>query len=154
MTVVLLNVFVWTLLHLFVSRWAFVRARESFSPEAWLYRERRWEAGARFYVRVFFVKKWKAWLPDGAALLGNPFTKKSLQRRDRAYLEDFLRETCRGEWAHWTTMAFAPVFFLWNPFWADLVIVAYAFFSNLPCIVVQRYNRIVLSRILKDPSLR
>jgi glycosyl-4,4'-diaponeurosporenoate acyltransferase len=41
------------------------------------------------------------------------------------------------------------VFFLpWNPWWADLVIVTYAIAANLPCILVQRYNRGRLSKLL------
>lgn len=148
MIVLVLNIVGWPVIHVLVSRWAFARSRSSFDPSAWLYRPRVCENSGRLYEGFFRVKKWKASLPDGAALMGNSFTKKSLRRRDLAYFEDFVRETCRGEWAHWTTMSFAPIFFLWNPPWASAVMLAYALLANLPCIVVQRYNRIVLTRIL------
>ena len=39
-------------------------------------------------------------------------------------------------------------FFLWNPCWADLVMVAYALAANLPCILAQRYNRSRFQRLL------
>ena len=39
-------------------------------------------------------------------------------------------------------------FFLWNPWWGDLIIVAYAVAANLPCIFAQRYNRSRLTRLL------
>jgi glycosyl-4,4'-diaponeurosporenoate acyltransferase len=45
-------------------------------------------------------------------------------------------------------MACAPVFFLWNPWWSDLIIVAYALTANLPCILAQRYNRARFQRLL------
>lgn len=45
-----------------------------------------------------------------------------------------------------TALAFVPLFFLWNPWWADLVIVAYAIAANVPCIVAQRYNRVRFQR--------
>ena len=36
---------------------------------------------------------------------------------------------------------FIPLFMAWNPWWADLVMIAYALIANLPCILVQRFNR-------------
>jgi hypothetical protein len=44
-------------------------------------------------------------------------------------------------------IASAPVFFLWNPWWGDLIIVLYALVANLPCILVQRYNRFRLQKL-------
>jgi glycosyl-4,4'-diaponeurosporenoate acyltransferase len=40
-----------------------------------------------------------------------------------------------------------PVFFIWNPLWACFVMVAYALAANVPFIIVQRYNQLVLTRI-------
>jgi glycosyl-4,4'-diaponeurosporenoate acyltransferase len=57
-------------------------------------------------------------------------------------------ETYRGEWSHWLTLALTPIFFLWNPILPDAILVFYALATNLPCIFVQRYNRVVLQRIL------
>ena len=67
---------------------------------------------------------------------------------DPHYLQVFIRETWRGELCHWTVLAFTPLFFLWNPWWADLVCLAYALAANLPCIIVQRYNRLRLRKLL------
>ena len=146
--VVVLNIIGWPLIHVVVSKLAFRRELSSFDPQAWLFREKSFEMGGRLYERVFRIKSWKRLLPDGAALLGQGFRKKNLRSRNRDYLEEFYRETCRGEWAHWVTLAAAPIFFLWNPLWADLVMLSYAFVANLPCILVQRYNRLTLGRLL------
>ncbi len=107
----------------------------------------RWEAGGRFYEAVFRIKSWKHRLPDAARWFKGGFPKGRLARTDRGHLEQFARETWRGELCHWAALACTPVFFLWNPWWGDLVVIAYALGANLPCIVVQRYNRARLQRV-------
>ena len=94
------------------------------------------------------VRWWKAHLPDGARWFAGGFAKARLAGRDPAYLARFVTETRRGEACHWTALACIPVFFLWNPWWADLIIAGYALAANLPCIVVQRYNRRRLRHLL------
>jgi glycosyl-4,4'-diaponeurosporenoate acyltransferase len=88
-------------------------------------------------------------LPDGAPWLGG-FAKKNLQQRDALYLAQFLSETRRSELAHWSMLCCLPAFFLWNPPWACCVMTAYALAANFPCILAQRYNRIVLDRVLRS----
>ena len=68
------------------------------------------------------------------------------------YLRRFIRETWRGELCHWVALGCAPVFFLWNPWWADLIMVGYGLLANLPCILAQRYNRLRLQRLLSRRS--
>ena len=109
-----------------------------------------WENDGRFYERWLAIKRWKDWLPDGSKWFAGGFAKSTLSASELTpkYLERFLRETWRGELCHWLAIAFAPAFFIWNPWWGDLVIFAYALSANLPCILVQRYNRIRLARLL------
>lgn len=146
------NIVGWPFIHWAVSTIAFRFPLASFSFDSFLYRERDWEKKGAFYQEYFRVKSWKSKLPDGAALLGHSFTKKKLQSYERSYLETFAKETCRAEWAHWVTLSAAPIFFLWNPPWASLVMFTYAFVANVPCIIAQRYNRLVLQRILRSPE--
>lgn len=100
------------------------------------------------YERLVGIKLWKDRLPDGAAWFKGGFAKAKLRRRDPDHLARFLRETWRGELCHWTVLAVIPIFFLWNPHWAKLIIALYALAANLPCILVQRYNRHRLHRVL------
>lgn len=100
------------------------------------------------YERLLAIKRWKDRLPDGASWFEGGFAKAELRRRDPRHLREFLRETWRGELCHWNVLAFIPLFFLWNPWWGDLVIGVYALAANLPCILVQRYNRQRLQRVL------
>ncbi|HRZ36130.1 MAG TPA: glycosyl-4,4'-diaponeurosporenoate acyltransferase [Candidatus Paceibacterota bacterium] len=142
--VIVLNVAGWPAIQVGLA-WAFTRM-----PAAWFKpREAHgWERGGRVYERVFAVKRWKDRLPDGARWFGGGFAKGTLRSADIGHLRRFVRETWRGELCHWAALAFVPLFFLWNPWWADLVIVAYAAAANLPCILAQRYNRARFQRAL------
>lgn len=139
-----LNVLGWPLIQMGLA-WHFTRlplSRFQARP-VW-----RWEADGRAYETWLRIKGWKDQLPDGASWFSGGFAKASLASRDRAYLERFNRETWRGELCHWIAIGFTPLFFLWNPWWADLVMAGYALAANLPCILVQRYNRARIHRLL------
>ncbi len=143
--VLFLNLAGWTVIQI-VLAWVFTRA-----PVAW-FRPRpafRWEDGGRFYERCFRIRAWKDRLPDAAAWFDGGFAKARLLDRGRAYRERLVKETWRGELCHWAALAFTPLFFLWNPGWADLVMATYAVGANLPCILAQRYNRARLERGLQ-----
>jgi len=125
--------------------WVFTRMPEDwFRPGA----ARKWEQGGALYERVFGIRKWKDMIPDAARWLSGGFAKASLNARERDYFARFIRETWRGELCHWAAMCWTPLFFVWNPPWGDVVIVVYAVAANMPCILVQRYNRIRLARVL------
>lgn len=146
--IVVLNVAGWPVIQV-VLGWAFTRMPVRwFSPPA----PRAWEQGGRFYERVFGVRHWKGLLPDAARWFGGGFAKGALAGLDPDYLRRFIRETWRGELCHWFTLGCTPVFFLWNPWWADLVMVTYALVANLPCILAQRYNRVRFGRLLTRRS--
>jgi len=122
--------------------------REYFNPQSRAFRKRDWENEGKFYQDIFFVKKWKGLLPEGAALFAQGFRKKRLQGKNEDYFSTFVAETCRAEGVHWVTMGFAPLFFFWNPFWVGVIMMLYAVIVNAPCIITQRYNRIRLQRLL------
>ena len=82
------------------------------------------------------------------------FAKKRLRRSDPEYFDLFVKETCRGELAHWIVILLSPLFFLWNPRYAGIIMIVYALAANMPCIIVQRYNRPQLLRILAKKRRR
>jgi glycosyl-4,4'-diaponeurosporenoate acyltransferase len=147
------NIFGWPLIHLTIARIALALPLDYFVNDNALFVERSWEDGGRTYRRRFAIQKWKSRLPDGAPWLGG-FAKRRMTRRDRPYLEEFMIETRRAEFAHWCMLGCAPIFFFWNPPWACWVMVAYAMTANVPCIIAQRYNRLVLSRCLGQSRLK
>jgi len=140
------NVIGWLVLQLGIAATATRMSPRHFARDNWYFKVRGWETS--FYRRWLCIRRWKRMLPDGAPWVGGQFWKKTLERRDPAYLRRLVIETRRGETAHWLMLASFPVFFLWNPPWAWIVMAAYAFAVNLPCIIVQRYNREVVRKLL------
>jgi glycosyl-4,4'-diaponeurosporenoate acyltransferase len=104
------------------------------------------------YERTLRIKRWKDRLPEAGALFRGGFRKRELATGDRAHLERFVVETRRAEHVHWWILVTGPLFLLWNPWWLGLAMVAYALAANIPCIAVQRYNRLRLQRALGRPG--
>lgn len=134
--------------HLAIAWWSQRRVDAAFEPQSVFYRIRGWETAGRIYEEVFLVRKWKDMLPDAASWLGG-FAKAKLTSRDPDYLRRFVVETCRGEQSHWLQMVAVAFFVLWTPFPYALIILGYAVFSNLPCIMNLRYTRSRLMRALR-----
>jgi glycosyl-4,4'-diaponeurosporenoate acyltransferase len=149
-SIIVLNVVGWLSIQIGLA-WAFTKMpADWFNPNTPFL----WERSGRFYEVVFRIKAWKDRLPDGAQWFSGGFAKGGLAGKDLDYLRQFMRETWRGELCHWAAIACAPVFFLWNPWWGDLIILAYALAANLPCILAQRYNRGRFQRLLLRSSRR
>jgi glycosyl-4,4'-diaponeurosporenoate acyltransferase len=144
--IILANVCSWPLIQLSIA-WGITRLSPSrFMSSGPIDRVTRNEAD--FYRRYLHVRRWKTKLPDGARWIGGTFPRKRLEGHDAVYLSRFVAETRRGELAHWIMMACCPIFFVWNPAWVWPVMVFYAIAANVPCIVVQRYNRAMACRLL------
>lgn len=149
-----LNVLAWLVIQWGLA-WALTQwPATRFDPDNFFARSRRWEQDGRFYERVAAIKLWKDKLPDAASWFRGGFPKADLRGASPEFLERFLRETWRGELVHWIAALAWPVFCLWNPGWAVLVNAAYALAANLPCILVQRYNRARIRRLLAALSRR
>ena len=147
LTLVVVNVIAWPVIHLGVAYLGTQFTDSAFHPRNWLFRPRRWESSGRVYETFFRIRNWKDRLPDGAAWFAKGFPKKRLVSCKASYLDRFLRETCRSEAVHLTVLLMSFLFFVWNPPWIGWLMVLYAILANLPCIVTQRYNRLRLFRI-------
>lgn len=129
-------------------------------PDAWLERDRGltrlrpWEAGGRRYERVLRVHRWKWFLPDAGPVFAGGRAKRTLATRRAGDLERLAVETRRAELTHWVLLAAGPWFLLWNPRLLGTVMVAYAVIANLPCLLVQRYNRARIERFLARRAAR
>ncbi|MEC5127909.1 hypothetical protein VSU19_14180 [Verrucomicrobiales bacterium BCK34] len=137
-------------IHLGIS-WFYVRLdRNRFDPGSALYRERAWENQGRLYEKVFRIRKWKHLLPDAAPWFDG-FAKGKLNKRDPGYIRDFIAETCRSESAHYAQIPGILLTLIWNP-WpvAAVVMIIYAILSNLPCILLQRFTRIRMRKLLEE----
>lgn len=144
---IIIDICAWFFLHMIIAYGATLLPVSLFHERMWLYRIRSWERNGSFYAKFFRIDLWKDRLPDGASWFSQGFAKKGLAQQDSNYLDRFVKETCRGELAHWFVIIVAPLFFLFNPWYAGIIMIFYAFLANLPCIMVQRYNRPRLIRI-------
>jgi glycosyl-4,4'-diaponeurosporenoate acyltransferase len=107
-----------------------------------------WETPG-FYERHLAIRRWKPWLPDAGDALPGGLRKASLARRDRAQLGRLVQETRRAELVHGMLWPFWMVTSLWLPPAGVLLNLAFACAFNLPCLLVQRYNRLRLARTLR-----
>lgn len=145
--IIALNVVGWPVIQLALSR-LFLRLPDHlFDADSWVTRVRPFESNGELYRQYFFVQRWKGLLPDGASWLGGR-SKNNVASRRFADLTVFAIETRRGELAHWCMLLCTPVFYVWNPLWACCVMTLYGIAANLPCILVQRANRIKVNRLL------
>lgn len=142
------NLLGWPVIHLAVASVALRLPAHLFAKDSWVTAPRSWEREGRLYRDWLGIRRWKSLLPDGAPWLGG-FAKNKIRSLDVSYVRQFLLETRRAELAHWCMFLCLPLFFLWNPPWACLVMSVYALAANMPCILAQRYNRIVLNRVVQ-----
>lgn len=110
------------------------------------------ERGGRAYERVLHIKAWKDALPEAGSLFRGGVSKAHLPGPDRDSLRRFAAETRRAERTHWAILALAPTFYAWNPWWLATAMLGYGLAANVPCLLVQRYNRARLERILGVPA--
>lgn len=147
-----INILAWPIIQMGLA-WAGTKAPHTwFHPQTWFFQTFPFERTGKCYEWIFLVRFWKDWLPDGAGWFKGGFPKRNLAKADPAYLQRFIVETCRGETVHWLAFSAAGIFFLWNEAWVGWIMVGYGFLSNTPCIVVQRYNRARLRRIVKKQT--
>lgn len=147
--IVVLNVIGIPAIHLAIS-WAFTKMNRSrFDPSSALYRERGWEMEGNVYQMLFRIRAWKGLLPDAAPWFDG-FAKGKLKDKDPGYLRSFIAETCRSEAAHYAQIPGILLTLIWNP-WpvAACVMIVYAFLSNLPCVILQRFTRARLRHFLR-----
>jgi glycosyl-4,4'-diaponeurosporenoate acyltransferase len=116
-------------------------------------RLRPWERGGRIYERVR-IRRWKDRVPELGGAFRGGVSKRSLGGDGPGSLEAFAVETRRAELVHWAVPAVTPVFVLWNPPGLLAAMVAYAVVANLPCLVIQRYNRGRAQRIIERRARR
>jgi len=145
--VIVVNVLGWPMIQLTLAKLFLLLPDSFFAEDTWLTRERSLEGNGSLYRRFLMIQRWKGLLPDGASWLGGR-PKKNVASRNPSELIFFATETRRSEIAHWCMFLCTPTFYIWNPQWACVVMTLYGIAANLPCILVQRANRIKVRRIL------
>lgn len=118
----------------------------SFHYNSRLFKERKWERKGAVYQSLFHIKKWKNKLPQLSDFFKKLFSKKQVLNSSPEYLYRFVLETCRAEFTHWAIIASSFLFILWDGICMSVFMICAASVLNLPYVMIQRYNR---PRILK-----
>lgn len=101
------------------------------------------KAEVRFYEKVCRIRKWKDHIPSAG-----PFDKRKLENNSIDYFSLFILETVRAEIAHALCIIAAMSILVSSPLPMSHTMALFFLMINIPCIMIQRYNRPRLERIL------
>jgi glycosyl-4,4'-diaponeurosporenoate acyltransferase len=138
---IIVDILAWICFHLGIGYWSSRLPIDRFNPQKSFYQTHKWEKGGEIYEKIFHVRSWKKFIPSGAAVYPNTFKLKKLPSYSFEYLNTWLKESCRAEFCHWVMILPGFLFFLWNSVEVGWWMVAYAVANNLVPIVMQRFNR-------------
>ncbi|MCJ7773344.1 MAG: hypothetical protein MUP22_09455 [Desulfobacterales bacterium] len=125
-----------------------------FYPFMFFYRAHKWEKNGLIYKQLFKVNLWKRYLPESSSFIKGNYNKKSLVDFSETSLNKYLLESCRAEMIHWLAIIPFWIFGLFAPAKVISYMFIYAIAVNLPCIVVQRYNRPRIISLLQKNTKR
>ncbi len=147
------NAILIVLWHLLFWKFSVYLKDSLFNPGSCVFRIMPWEKSGVFYTKFLKIKKWKDKLPQYVAK--NGFSKRNLNNHEELsldYLRKFIIETCRAEWNHVMGCTYSVVAILISPFDCAAIFSAIAIVSNLPFVLIQRYNRMRLVKLYKMRS--
>jgi glycosyl-4,4'-diaponeurosporenoate acyltransferase len=147
------DIIAWIVFHLSIGFLCSRIPLDRIHPEKIWFQTFKWEKGGEIYERIFHVRSWKKWIPNGSGLYPDGFSIKNLPDFDVKTIERWLKETCRAEICHWLMILPGFLFFLWNSVEVGWGMVVYAVINNLVPIVMQRFNRPRLRMILRHLQL-
>ena len=119
-----------------------------------LTRPRPWGETRSGYERNLRIRAWKKWLPDAGDLFPGGVRKQALVGRDTTTLRRLVAETRRAELVHVALWPFWLVTALWLPPEGVLINLVFDTAFNLPCLWVQRFNRLRLMTAIEQSSKR
>ena len=117
--------------------------RRWFDASRFPYRAYAFERNGRFY-EALGIRKWKNVLPDKSRIAPGTYRKAirgSAQQHSVAHMERLLQETCVAECVHWALLVISPILLFTMESPAAYVMTPLYGLSNLPYIMIQRYNR-------------
>lgn len=118
-----------------------------FNPKRKIYQSHKWEKDGKFYSNVLKINKWKDFLPQHIGKDG--FSKDHIDDVSIEYIDEFIMETCRGEWNHSMNCLFSIALLLMNNLWMGIILSILLLIGNVPFAVIQRYNRFRLQKLKK-----
>ena len=123
-------------------------------PCGWPDPDRGWwcsfpaEQEGRIYEKLH-IRRWHKKLPDMSRILPRFIPAKKLEGRDLQRLPEMIRETCVAELIHLLLcLAGLHCLRIWRGV-GGVVVAALNICGNLPFVIIQRYNRPRLKRLLR-----
>lgn len=112
-----------------------------------LFRTRAFEKKGAIYEKYFKIKLWKDYIPA----IGS-FDKKNLTRDmiTDDYVSKYLLKSLRAELCHFYAILFAVIVLFCTVYEEWFFIICYTILLNMPCILIQRYNRPRFERMLSS----
>ena len=119
------------------------------------YNDFKFEQGGRFYEKHFKISLWKDKVPQFSEIVHKGFSKGALKGIDKDYLGRFYLETIRAESCHRFLIVISPVFYLLNSnhIWGIVWTILFAL-GNLPFIMIQRFNRPRIKKIMTSSAYK
>ncbi len=125
-------------------------------PEKWFradsfpYRSYAFEKDGRIYDRLFGIRVWQHRAPDMSKIIPGLMPAKKLDAPNLARLSLMVRETCIAEFTH-TALSLLGLHCLrlWPGVGGAAVALVYILLGNAPFILIQRYNRPRLIKLMK-----
>ena len=100
----------------------------------------------KIYENIFRIKYWKDKIPQYVSK--NGFSKKKIESFNLDYLKKFISETYRAEINHFLCCLIIPFLFFGEYKMISIVVSLLIILGNVPCILIQRYNRFRIRRII------
>lgn len=140
----LLCLFLIGLWHLLVFLFGTKCGNAMFDETRRRYQPFQWEQGGKWYQKHLRIKAWKDKLPQRIPEEG--FSKEHMEGASIEYLDQFILETCRGEWIHGANLLLGFLILLIAPHPFKIPLGLGLIFLHLPYMIIQRYNRFRLVR--------
>ena len=125
-------------------------ARHSFRYDSFPFRPFRFERDGQIYKRIG-INRWQGRAPDMSVICKRLMPPKKMEGRpDRARLLLMIQETCVAELTHAVLCAAGIAsFWLWPGAGGVIIWLVYCAVGNIPFILIQRYNRPRLVKLLR-----
>ncbi len=126
-------------------------AKISFRADKFPFREYSFERETKIYSRLR-VRQWQKLVPDVSRVFPKIVPRKELVNEPScAKLRIMINETCVSEVTHvMLSVLGAAMIWLWPGTGGRILFAVYVLVGNLPYIIIQRYNRPRLIRLLRS----
>ena len=121
-------------------------------PKCWFHAERfpwRCVPSEQKLWKWLHVKQWQAKAPDMSRVFRKILPAKKLTRENFDDLPRMIQETCVAEWTHFVlSLLGLALLKIWPGIGGVCMTALYILLGNLPFIIIQRYNRPRLQKLL------